>query len=117
MSTRRIEAQTLVAQAILTLRSELVPALPAEQRYAAAMLVNALEIARREILSDGENPLWQLLDTLYDDGEGSPKQLATDIRSGTVSETVLPGLGEKLRAIVRSELAVRNPTFLASRPA
>ena len=114
---KRISAETLIELAIATLRTELAPHLPADKRYAAAMVVNALEIARREIKADGEMGVWQLLDTLYDDGEGSPKQLAGDIRSGAVSETTTPGLGAKLAAIVTAELEIRNPRFLAGRRA
>ena len=110
---KRISADTLIELAIATLRTELAPHLSADKRYDAAMVVNALEIARREYKTEGETPLWPLLDELYDDGEGSPKQLALDIRLGTVSDGTTPGLGEKLLAIVKNELEVRNPRFLA----
>ena len=116
-AVKRISADTLLELAIVALRTDLAPHLPADKRYEAAMLGNALEIARREMKSDGETPLWKLLDTLYDDGEGSPRQLALDIRAGTVSETTTPGLGDTLLAIVANELEIRNPKFLASRRA
>ena len=112
---KRISADALIELAIATLKAELMPQLPAEQRYEAAMVINALEIARREYKTEGDTPLWPLLDELYDDGEGDPKRLALDIRLGTVSETENPGLGDKLLAIVGNELAIRNPRFLAQR--
>lgn len=109
---KRISADTLLELALTTLREDIGPSLPADKRYAAAMVANALEISRREMAADTETPLWALLDELYEPGEGNPKQLATDIRSGTVSETKTPGLGVKLLAILEAELAVRNPRFL-----
>ena len=112
---KRISAETLIELAIATMRREIAPHLPADKRYAAAMVANALEIARREYKTEAETPLWPLLDALYDDGEGSPTRLAQEIRSGSVSETTDPGLGEKLLAIVGNELEIRNPRFLQSR--
>ncbi len=112
---KRLSAETLVALAVETLKAEIVPHLPADKRYAAAMVANALDIARREITTTDDSPLWALLDTTYDDGDGTPQQLATDIRAGAVSEATHPGLGAKLRAIVVAELKVRNPRFLRSR--
>ena len=115
MSVKRISAEALIELAITSLRTDLAPHLPADKRYDAAMVANALEIARREINTDGEAPLWPLLDAIYEEGEGSPKLLAQEIRSGKVSETTLPGLAEKLLAIVEAELAIRNPRFLEQR--
>ena len=114
---KRISAETLIELAIATLRTEISPHLPADKRYDTAMVVNALEIARREMKADSEMALWPLLDTLYEDGDGSPTQLALDIRAGTISETTTPGLGDKLMAIVSAELEIRNPKFLQSRRA
>lgn len=115
MAMRRIAPDSLLELAIATLRDELVPALPADKRYAAAMLVNALEISRREIASDVDQPMWKLLDEYYDDGDGTPKKLAADIRSGIVGESTRPGVGQLLLDILESELAITNPKFLAGR--
>ena len=112
---KRISAETLIELAIATVRDGLAPSLPADKRYDAAMVVNALEIARREMKAEGEMLLWPLLDQLYDDGEGSPKLLASDIRLGTCSEATTPGLGQQLLDIVTAELELRNPRFLAAR--
>jgi hypothetical protein len=115
VTVKRIAAETLIELAIDTLRRELQPSVPADKRYTAAMVANALEIARREILADAESAQWDLLDAIYDDGEGTLQQLAADIRSGKVSAKTHPDLPDKLRALVVAELKVRNPRFLTSR--
>lgn len=113
---KRISADTLVELAVAALREEIEPHLPAERRHACAMVANALEIARRELAADTESPLWELLDELYEPGEGSPRQLAADIRSGAVNESKTPGLGAKLLAVLKAELAVTNPNFAQPAP-
>ena len=116
MAVKKIGAAALLELSLATLRDELLPLLPPDKRYAAAMVVNAIEIAKREIAAtDGEQPIWALLDEVYDDGEGSPATLATDIRSGIVDETTRPGLGKRLLAVLEAELAVTNPRFVKSR--
>ncbi|MCL4764600.1 MAG: hypothetical protein KJZ80_00020 [Hyphomicrobiaceae bacterium] len=115
MAVRRISAETLIELAVATLRRELQPVLPPERRYTAAMIANALEIARREILTDGESARWELIDHLYPEGDGDLRWLAADIRSGKVSAAQVPGLHERLRAIVVEELRIRNPRLLKSR--
>ena len=115
MAVKRISAETLIELAVETLRSELQPNLPPEQRYTAAMIANALEIARREILTDGETARWELLDELYPDGDGNLRRLAEDIRSGAVNAVKTPRLHEHLRAILVEELSIRNPRFLKTR--
>ena len=117
MTAKRIDAAALIELAIASLRDEVVPSLPADKRYAAAMIANALQIARREIATDTEQPLWPLLDEIYDDGDGTPRKLAADIRSGIVGESTRPGVGRKLLSTLEAELAVVNPRFLASRGA
>lgn len=115
MTSRRISAETLIQLVVETLRQDIQPTLAKEQRYAMAMALNALEIARRDILADGETPLWDLLDTVYPDGDGTAQQLATDIRSGAVAPDQPPDLQDQLKQILIAELRVRNPRFLKSR--
>ncbi len=115
MAVKRISAETLIELAVETLRSELQPNLPPEQRYTVAMIANALEIARREILTDGETARWELLDELYPDGDGNLRRLAEDIRSSAVNAVKTPRLHEHLRAILVEELSIRNPRFLKTR--
>ena len=117
MAVKRIAAETLIELAIATLKSELQPALTGDQRYTIAMIANALEIARREIITDGEAAHWALLDDIYPEGEGTMKQLAADIRSGKVSPKTKPDLAKRLRAVVVEELQIRNPRFLKARDA
>lgn len=112
MAVKRIGADTLLELALTTLREDLSPSLPPDKRYAAAMVANAIEIARREIGTDIEAPLWGLLDNIYEDGEGSAKRLAADIRTGTVSESKDLGLGKRLLAVLEAELAITNPRFM-----
>ncbi len=115
MAVKRISAENLINLAVETLRGELQPSLPSEQRYTAAMIANALEIARREILTDGESARWELLDDLYPEGDGDMRQLAADIRSGKVNAARMPDLHQRLRATLIEELRIRNPRFLESR--
>lgn len=115
MAVKRIAAETLIELAISTLKNDLQPALAGDQRYKAAMIGNALEIARREIVADGETEHWKLLDSIYPEGEGTMQQLAADIRSGKVSTKTKPDLAERLRAVVIEELNIRNPRFLKAR--
>ena len=113
--SKKLTPETLIALAAETLKAEIVPGLSPEKRYAAAMIANALDIARREITTTDEGPLWAILDTAYDDGDGTPVQLATDIRAGKITEATHPGLAAKLRNVLIAELKVRNPRFLRSR--
>lgn len=112
MKAKRIAAETLIEIAAKTVRDELAPSLPPDKRYIAAMVAKALDIARREILTDGDGAPWALLDRLYDDGEGSMQQLARDIRAGKFSDRSHPTLAADLRKLIVAELAVRNPQFL-----
>lgn len=115
MTARRIAADALLDLAIETLRAEILPALGSEQRYDGAMIANALDIARRGLAEEVEAAEWALLDGIYDEGEGSTRQLARDIRAGTLPKGKEHGLAEALRTLLIAELRVRNPRFLASR--
>ena len=115
MTGRRIDPDALLDLATEMLRSEVLPALSAEQRYAGAMIANALEIARRGLPGETEAAEWALLDGLYDEGEGSLRQLALDIRAGSLPEGKIAGLADDLRKLLIAELRVTNPKFLASR--
>jgi hypothetical protein len=115
MTTRRIDADALLDLATEMLRAEVLPALSPEQRYAGAMIANALEIARRALAEEVEAAEWALLDGLYEEGEGSTAQLARDIRAGTLPKGKQRDLADSLRTLLIAELRVRNPRFLASR--
>ncbi|MEM7777315.1 MAG: DUF6285 domain-containing protein [Pseudomonadota bacterium] len=113
--SRRISSETLIQLAVDTLRSDIRPAVPAEQRYTLAMVANALEIARRDMVTDGDSALWDLLDAVYPDGDGTAERLAHDIRHGHVHDGAPPDLRALLKAILIGELRIRNPRFLKSR--
>jgi hypothetical protein len=115
MRTRRLSADNLIALAAATLRAEITPSLPADKRYTAAMIANALDIARREVMTDGDEAQWALLDRIYEEGEGSLARLAADIRDGTVSEATHADLAEDLRKLLVAELKITNPKALTSR--
>lgn len=115
MTDAKITPDALLSLAIEMLQADVLPALPPEQRYAGAMVVNAIAIARRGVPGDAEAAEWSLLDKLYDDGEGSARQLALDIRDGSLPESKSAGLAAALRALLIAELRVSNPKFLASR--
>lgn len=115
MTAHRIDADALLDLATELLRAEVLPALGPEQRYAGAMIANALDIARRGLAEEVEAAEWALLDGLYEEGEGSMAQLARDIRAGTLPEGKAAGLADALRTLLIAELRVRNPRFLGSR--
>jgi len=116
---RRIHAPTLIELSIDTLKNEIQQhnTLSSQQRYALAMVISALNTARAEILTEPEAAQWQLLDYIYDDGEGSVKQLARDIRSKAVSDETYSDLRHRLETLLVTELETRNPKALKQRAA
>lgn len=115
MAAKGKGADALLDLAIETLKAEINPALPPDKRYAAAMVANALEIARREVEAADDAQDLVLLDGFYEDGDGTLKQLASDIRKGEISEIGHPDIRQRLRAHLIAELKIRNPRFLQSR--
>ena len=112
---RGVSAESLVDLVVQTLKSEIRPAIAADARYALAMSVRALEVARREMLADREAAQWDLLDHVYDAGEGTMAGLARDIRRGQVTDTTHADLRERLIRHLTAELEVRNPQVLKAR--
>lgn len=115
MKPKRISADTLLDLAAEALRLQLGPQLPKEARYTAAMISSAIEMARREFAADIEAPIWALLDELYEPGEGSPRQLAREIRSGEISEAKNPDLAKRLLKVLEAELALVEPQRLLAK--
>ena len=113
VKAKRISADTLLELAVESLRADVMPHTAPQAHYAAAMIANAIDIARREIAADIEAPMWALLDDLYEPGDGSPRQLARDIRSGEVSEAKNPGLAKRLLKVLEAELAITDPRRLS----
>ena len=108
-------ADALIESALAAFKRDLADALPADKRYLGAMVVRALEIARRDMKEEIEAAEWKLLDPIYGEGDGTLSALARDIRSGEVSETKHIQLAAGLKALVAAELKIRNPAFLKSR--
>jgi hypothetical protein len=115
MTAKGKDPEALLGLAIEMLKSEIQPALPADKRYAAAMLANALEIAMRAVAVEEDAPTLAVLDHFYEDGDGTAEQLARDIREGRITDATHGDLGRRLRALVVGELKVRNPRLLAAR--
>ncbi|MGI9423344.1 MAG: DUF6285 domain-containing protein [Hyphomicrobiaceae bacterium] len=112
---RRLSGEALIDLAIQTLKADVREHLASDARYALAMSISALEIARREWLSDPESRQWELLDNIYDDGDGSLAKLGRDIRDGTVNDVTHPDLRQLLERLLVAELEVRNPQALKER--
>ncbi|MGD9805101.1 MAG: DUF6285 domain-containing protein [Hyphomicrobiaceae bacterium] len=112
---RKLGAEALLDLVAEAFKSEITLALPADKRYLAAMIGNAIEISRRELAVEEEALAFRLLDHVYDDGDGTLSQLVRDIRSGAVNDATHPELRARLKAHVTNELKVRNPRFLAAR--
>jgi hypothetical protein len=115
MTDTKITPDALLALAIETLQADVLPALPSEQRYAGAMVANAIAIARRGLAEEVEAAEWALLDQFYDEGESTLRQLALDIREGSLPKEKTARLVAALRSLLIAELRVSNPKFLASR--
>jgi hypothetical protein len=112
MTANQLGANALLDLVAESLKGEIAAALPADKRYLVAMLANAVDIARREMAGEAEAAQFALLDRVYDDGDGTMRRLAADIRSGKVGDAGFPDLRRRLRAQVVAELEVRNPRFL-----
>lgn len=114
---KRINAPNLIELAIDALRTSVQGhrVLGPKERYELAMVIRALQIARGEILSEPEAAQWELLDEIYDDGDGTPEKLARDIRQRTVTDQSHEDLRKGLERILLSELETRNPAALRSR--
>ncbi len=112
---RGYRAEAILDLATKTFRDELLPALPSDKRYLAAMLTSALDIVQRQLTNEFEANDWTLLDPIYGEGEGSISTLAGDIRARRVSTDTHPDLVKMLSRHVNTELAMRNPRFLKSR--
>ena len=112
---RKFSGEALIDLAVQILKSDIRPNVSAEKRYALAMTISALEIARREWLNDPESTQLELLDAIYDDGDGSLDKLSRDIRNSTINDQTHPELRQLLERLLVAELDVRNPQALKQR--
>lgn len=110
-------AHDLLAIARASLLDELLPHLPAAQKYTALMVANAMAIASRE--QAAAEPLLQARQALHQQaGEcvGRPmeeRQLCQALREGAL-DAELVALLPALRADVQCRLQVGNPRYLES---
>ena len=110
--SERLDVHELLTLARETLQNELAPALPANARFTAAMVANALAIAARATRDQSAADLdcagaREALRDFRDDGE-----LIAAIRSGELDEPSSKRTAAKAyaAALVRRYLAVTNPT-------
>lgn len=115
----------LLAVARNALTEDIVPHVPAERRYTALMLANALGIATRE-LEAGDAPrsdALQRLGPLYEtDARGEPdegrlaqleRRLAREIRAGSHDAgPTREAVAAYLEARTRAQVAISNPRYL-----
>lgn len=111
MTTDQPDARGLVEIALKTLREVVLPAVPAEQRFPALMIANALSIAERE-LKGGTDATDALRRLLGDDGDADTlsRRLCAAISEGRFDDR--PELRPVLWEITRARLAVSNPKHL-----
>ncbi|PWC44756.1 hypothetical protein TSO221_17500 [Azospirillum sp. TSO22-1] len=105
------DARGLVEIALKTFREVLLPAVPAEQRFPALMIANALSIAERE-LKGAAGPAEALRRLLGEEGDADTlsRRLCAAIDEGRFdgSAELRPVLWE----ITRARLVVSNPKYL-----
>jgi Domain of unknown function (DUF6285) len=113
------DARNLLATALAAFRAELLPAMPAEKRYAALMIANALAMAERE-LGAREDALRAAAATLYPDIAALPadafeQRLAADIEAGRFDapDARREAAFAAVWAINTARLAITNPKRLA----
>ena len=111
------DAAGLIAIALKTFRETVLPAVPAEQRFAALMIANALSIAERELTVRDDPALADSLRRLTGadgDAETLSRRLCAAIAEGAFDDRL--GHGDELRevlwALTRARLAVSNPKHL-----
>jgi hypothetical protein len=113
------DARGLVAIALQTFRDSILPAVPAEQRFEALMIANALSIAERELAAAPEPPLAAAVGGLIAESGGSLEtvapRLCEAIDAGAFDtperQTELRGV---LWELTRARLAVSNPRLLTA---
>lgn len=116
-------ARELLEAARAALVNEVVPRLPADQRYAALMAANALAISMRELSTPDTEPgeLARVAALLADPACGplarANRTLAARIREGAFDAgPARAALLGHLKATTRERLAVSNPKALPPTP-
>ncbi|WP_431858911.1 DUF6285 domain-containing protein [Azospirillum sp.] len=111
MSIDQPDARGLVEIALKTFREVVLPAVPAEQRFPALMIANALSIAERE-LKGGADAAAALGRLLGEEGDADTlsRRLCAAITEGRFDGS--PELRPVLWEITRARLSVSNPKYL-----
>jgi hypothetical protein len=125
----RPDAAELLAIARQTLLDTLLPRLPADQRYTALMIANAMAIASREHAAGdaaAQAELSRLRELFAEHAkplagaalaaalEGYNRRLATEIRHGRFDDRERAALRVHLEKTTADKLAVANPRALKS---
>ena len=110
MNDQISKARALMDIAGTTYVEEILPALPADKRYVAAMTANAIGIAQRRLSQP--DPSGPLLAACGADGLAA---LAASIRDGGVTGMREDALRNSLLTYLEAELAITNPRFLERR--
>jgi hypothetical protein len=112
------DAQNLLATALAAFRAEILPSLPAEKRYTALMIANALAMAERE-LGEPAPSLPPTAPALYRDAaavtsEQFEDRLAADIEAGRFDTPgpMRDAAFAAVKAINAARLAMTNPKRL-----
>ena len=96
------DARGLVSIALRTFRDSVLPAVPAERRFEALMIANALGIAERELAAKPDAAL-----------ESRIPELCSDIDAGAYDTPERQAdLRKVLWELTRARLAVSNPRLL-----
>ncbi len=119
------DAFALLEIAAATLRTEVLPHVAPEARYAALMVANALAIAERELLgldASGHSMLAALALLYGEDADDAlcgeelgtrvaalQHRLCIEIAAGDFDQNGQDTLMESLEAIVKARLAIANP--------
>jgi hypothetical protein len=110
------DARGLVTIALQTFRDSILPAVPAERRFEALMIANALSIAERELAAEPEPALVVAIGGLIGESgdlEAVAPRLCSAIDAGAFDA---PERQAKLRkvllALTRARLSVSNPKLL-----
>ena len=116
----RPHGNELLAIARRTLLDELLPLIPADRKYDALMVANAMAIAAREFerQNSADREAADAIAAFYRDigmDESvvpSEQSLADRIRDGQIEKKASRKLYELLVALTRMKLAVSNPKYL-----
>ena len=106
--------QDLLAIALETLTTKLIPNLSGEDRYNALMIANALGTVRREISEGGDTELLsgRILGAAYGEDRGRDfTNLADDIRSGRLDGR--EDIADLVLSLARTRCHLSNPKAAA----